>query len=308
MSCPPEPVEGQGSQRRNSLITNIVSMAAGDDWNDRESTLLVADYLQMLYKELKGIPFVKMDHTRSLMPLLPGRTKGSLEKKRMNVSAVLIEHRLPTIIGYKPYFHRQTGNFENIVIDQFEKHQGLSEVLNNWTTNLNKVEVGSVDYSKVLEKKLRVTEFGEKDTTPNFKPVKRDYLAEEERNTAVGEKGEKFVHDYERWWLKQHGREDLAKKVLWASKEIGDGIGYDIRSKSLDGTDKFIEVKTTTQGLYVPFYFTSNELKFSVQQQNKYSLYRVFALKKNPKIYISNGALDTLCNYSARSYKGWFSK
>jgi len=283
-------------------------MAAGDDWNDREIILLVADYLEMLHMELTGIPFVKMNHTRRLMPLLLGRTKGSIEKKRMNVSAVLIEYRLPTIIGYKPYFNRQKGNFESIVLELFENHQGLSEVLQNWASNLNKVVIGSVNYSKVLEKSLTTLEFGEKDTAPSFKPVRRDYLAEEEQNAVVGEEGERFVRDYERWWLKQNGRDDLAKQVLWASKEIGDGIGYDIRSKSLDGTDRFIEVKTTTQGLYVPFYFSSNELTFSIQNQKMYSLYRVFALKKNPKIYVAHGALDHVCNYSVRSYQGWFSK
>jgi hypothetical protein len=57
--------------------------------------------------------------------------------------------------------------------------------------------------------------------------------------------------------------EKFAEQIRWISKEEGDGTGFDILSKHLDGKDKYIEVKTTKPGKETPFYFSRNELTFS---------------------------------------------
>src|SRR6266550_3483094 len=72
------------------------------DWSKIEVEAAVADYLEMLALELRGEPFNKAEHNRDLARMLNGRTRGSIERKHQNISAVLIELGYPYIDGYKP--------------------------------------------------------------------------------------------------------------------------------------------------------------------------------------------------------------
>ena len=53
----------------------------------------------------------------------------------------------------------------------------------------------------------------------------------------------KLYVQFEKWNLLRIGKDKLAEKVEWVSKEQGDGAGFDILSKYSNGTDKYIEVK-----------------------------------------------------------------
>ncbi|MCY3802877.1 MAG: hypothetical protein OXG06_00510 [Gammaproteobacteria bacterium] len=66
----------------------------------------VADYLGMLQAELTGNSVVKAVHNRVLQAQI-GRSKGSIEYKHQNISAVLEKLGLPYIKGYKPATHYQ---------------------------------------------------------------------------------------------------------------------------------------------------------------------------------------------------------
>ena len=52
--------------------------------------------------------------------------------------------------------------------------------------------------------------------------------------------------------------------------------GYDIKSFNVDGTARFIEVKTTKQGIDTEFFMTPNEIEFSELNHESYFLYRVY--------------------------------
>jgi hypothetical protein len=82
-----------------------------DVWSDNEIDLIVADYFAMLGGELSGSPFSKADHNRALQELIP-RSRGSIEFKHQNISAVLLVLGQPWIDGYKP-----AVNFQNALID-----------------------------------------------------------------------------------------------------------------------------------------------------------------------------------------------
>jgi len=46
------------------------------------------------------------------------------------------------------------------------------------------------------------------------------------------------------------GRDDLAQNVVWASRDIGDGVGFDIISfDEMDGSERLIG-KTKGSGLF----------------------------------------------------------
>ncbi|MCO6492482.1 MAG: DUF3883 domain-containing protein [Phaeodactylibacter sp.] len=101
-----------------------------------------------------------------------------------------------------------------------------------------------------------------------------------------------------------NGKEHLSESVEWVSKEKGDGAGFDILSKNLNGTDRYIEVKSTKLGERVPIYFTRNELYFSREHASNYFLYRVFNLRKEPRFFIKNGAIDSSWNIEPVSFIG----
>ena len=64
---------------------------------------------------------------------------------------------------------------------------------------------------------------------------KIDFAERDARNRQMGKLSEQFVYDIERYRLKMAGRDDLAQRVVWASQDIGDGLGFDILS--FDETD-----------------------------------------------------------------------
>ncbi|MBK9014390.1 MAG: DUF3883 domain-containing protein [Saprospiraceae bacterium] len=102
------------------------------------------------------------------------------------------------------------------------------------------------------------------------------------------------------------GKDSLSEQVRWISKEEGDGAGFDIRSKHENGTDKYIEVKTTKLGKETPFFFTRNELAFSQEHPKDYHLFRLFHFDSKAKLFTVPGSLDTSCHSSPVLYKGYF--
>ena len=76
----------------------------GEEWSDLENDAIVADYFSMLSDELAGSKYNKAAHNRALQDVI-GRSKGSIEFKHQNISAVLKGLGETWINGYKPAFN-----------------------------------------------------------------------------------------------------------------------------------------------------------------------------------------------------------
>ena len=65
-------------------------MAASErmNWTEEELNLIISDYFLMLDEESGGIPYNKAQHNRLLQDKID-RSKGSIEFKHQNISAVL---------------------------------------------------------------------------------------------------------------------------------------------------------------------------------------------------------------------------
>jgi len=123
-------------------------------------------------------------------------------------------------------------------------------------------------------------------------------------NRKLGNLGEKFVFELEQHRLKLAGRDDLAQKVVWASKEYGDGLGFDILSfDERTESERMLEVKSTGLGKYFPFFLTQNELVCSEDIPDQFHLYRVFDFGRSPRIFILNGSLRSLCKLDPVLYR-----
>lgn len=132
---------------------------------------------------------------------------------------------------------------------------------------------------------------------------KKNYAEQDARNRKLGEAGERFVLEFERHKLRLAGRADLAERVVWASQEIGDGLGYDIVSFSEAEEELLIEVKTTQGGSATPFFLSSNEVVVSRDKSDQYLLYRVFDFSKAPKLFVLAGSLEEKLDLQATSYR-----
>jgi uncharacterized protein DUF3883 len=82
--------------------------------------------------------------------------------------------------------------------------------------------------------------------------------------TAVtsGRAGELLVAAHEKAQLMKAGLTHLAEMVERTAEVEGDGAGFDVRSFHMDGSPKFIEVKTTRGDASTDFYVSRNEVAF----------------------------------------------
>ena len=280
---------------------------AHKDWTEQEVGLIVADYFDMLEAEVLGKSFKKSDHRKALAPKLQGRSDGSIEFKHQNVSGVLVELGLPYIEGYKPRSNYQ-GILATEVESFLEKCPGFLEKLAAAPT-LNpaqSVQVSTPNLDQIIEAPPEKTIAPKSTSKPwlSRKARKIDFAELDAANRRLGKLGEQFVFDLERYRLKAAGRDDLAQRVVWASQDIGDGLGFDIISfDDADDTERKLEVKTTGLGKFFPFYVTSNEVRCSEDIPLEYHLFRVFDFGREPRLYILHGSLRELCQLQPVLYR-----
>lgn len=67
-------------------------------WSDREIDLIVADYFAMLTDDLALRKYIKAEHNRVLQGQI-ARSRGSIEVKRQNISAVMLGLGQPWVEG-----------------------------------------------------------------------------------------------------------------------------------------------------------------------------------------------------------------
>jgi hypothetical protein len=280
---------------------------AGKDWTENEVRLTVADYFDMLEAELLGKPYKKSDHRKALAPRLVGRSDGSIEFKHQNISGVLVELGLPYIEGYKP-----RANYQGLLATEVEKflgeHPGFLEKLAASPT-LNPAQgqqISTPAFDEIIEAPPEKTVAPATTNKPwlSRKARKIDFAERDAANRHLAKLGEQFVFDLERYRLKAAGRDDLSERLVWASQDIGDGLGFDILSfDDAEDSERMLEVKTTGLGKFFPFYVTSNELRCSEDIPNQFHLYRVFDFGREPRLYILLGSLRELCQLDLVLYR-----
>jgi hypothetical protein len=252
----------------------------GTPWGEAELDLIVADHFAMLAAQLESRPFVKSHHRAALMQHVD-RTNRSVEFKHMNISAVLTELGHPTIQGYKAKHHYQdalvdavarylTAHPQTLDLTTWVPIQdGFSEPPTLFETAPPSISSKAKPRSEPLERLVR-----------KFDPVARDF-----RNRALGKAGEEAVFFAEQQRLRDADRADLARKVRWTAQEDGDGAGYDIASFDLSGSERLIEVKTTTGTDRTPFFLTRNEEALSRERPDAFKLYRLYDFRQAPRVF-----------------------
>lgn len=271
----------------------------------KEVEVIVQDYFKMLQLEIEEQKFNKSAHRRSLIPLLNrGRDKG-IEFKHQNISAVLANMGLPFIKGYKPLGHYQQLLEDEVAIFLRNNHINLEQKFERFAnTPAISFSTEKINFESIIDDEPIISKLEEDE--PTYKPIKTNYLEKEQNNRKLGEEGEKLVIAYERWRLINAGKDGLAEKIEWVSKDLGDGTGYDILSKNINGTDRFVEVKTTKLIKETPIYLTKKEMSFASIKAKNFYLYRVFNFNTNPQLFIKNGQYKDFCKLIPETFKGYF--
>jgi hypothetical protein len=231
-----------------------------------------------------------------------GRSKGSVEFKNQNVSAVLVGMGQPWIDGYKPASQFQ-GSLVDAVMRWFAGHpewDGCVHLLGRDASRRGMAE------SKPLWIGPPPTH---RNTPPPVDPERLRLVAgrcnaadRDARNRALGEAGERRVLEHEELVLRQGGRSDLARHIRWVSRDDGDGAGYDIASFDVSGTRRLIEVKTTNGWERTPFHLTANELATAEAERASWVLLRLWNFAREASAFELRPPLDVHVELTPTSF------
>lgn len=275
---------------------------SGEDWLDSENDAIVADYFSMLFDELAGKRYNKAAHNRALQEKIR-RSKGSIEFKHQNISAVLKGLGETWISGYRPAF-----NFQMPLVDAVARHLQQKGgcfapapigTHSGYSEPPGLIWVGT---PPTLQNILPPDELEQMQTMAR----KFDVAGRDERNRTLGKAGEDRVLQHERAVLRNADRADLAEKVRWVSQEDGDGFGYDIASFTPEGRDRLIEVKTTNGWERTPFHISRNELAVADAKRDSWTLFRLWNFARKPEAFELRPPLNAHVNLIATSFQANF--
>ena len=279
------------------------------DWSVDEVRATIADYMAMLRLELSGQEYNKAAHARDLMPRLNGRSRGAVEMKHCNISAVLRELGHFWIPGYKPL-----GNYQELLAREVAAWLGADAELDRFSLQAAErmaappedVDFSAFQVNPPVRREAMEPQLNEDAPLESWREktaLKRDYAAREARNSSLGLAGEELVVKFEQFRLSSLGLDRLAGKVEHVSKTQGDGLGFDVLSFDPDGREKYLEVKTTAFARETPFFATANELRFSRSNADRYALVRLFEFRRRPQCFTLAGEIGRFCRLDPVTYR-----
>ncbi|WP_246248839.1 DUF3883 domain-containing protein [Sphingomonas hominis] len=237
----------------------------------------------MLADDEAGRAYSKAEHNRLLQQRI-AHSRGSIEWKHQNISAVLKGLGESWIPGYKPAF-----NFQASLVDAVARWLAMHPA---WMSPENRQPISD---SAVVGKSPLLW-VGPPPTHSNMPPPdemdqmqaiarKFDVAERDARNRALGRAGEERIVAHERATLAAAGRDDLADRVRWVSDRDGDGAGYDVASFEADGRARLIEVKTTNGWERTPFHISRRELDVADAARDEWCLVRLWNFARAPKAF-----------------------
>ena len=277
----------------------------GDDWTPFEIEATVAAYEEMVLMQVSGQAYSKADVVRSLMRLMPARSRGAVELKLQNVTAIRQELRLPLIDGYKRMAHYQRA-LRDVVVSRARAATRIAESLADYgeaaIVAAHSTPRATSDVLVPPPSALGRTR--RQRSSVSLTGSRLDARHDLQRR-RLGAAGEEWVMNLEREQLARSDNPQLANLVRWVAREDGDGLGYDIQSFRPTGAPRLIEVKTTNYGPLTPFHITRWEVDVSRQHAESYSLFRVHGFARDPRTTCSTAPWTRRPRSSPASSSGY---
>ncbi len=247
------------------------------DLNKSPFSEMIKSKIFYLYYPKNALPIYSKEHIDFLMTLLqidnPPKNNNTFVKRQL-------------IIDYKDshpeLVDKNHKTIDNLTFMQFiYSPDGYMHDFDEFKDIYNDYEAEMVDIDGIIQKEI---------PTPSNTTRERKYDLRSIRNkNVVGSVGERVVLSHEK---KNHPHlKDKIKRV----SEKNDAAGYDILSFDELGNEKYIEVKTKTDGSSnnIEFHLSRNQLYKLVTKPN-YVIYYVFGLKLKVKkiIEITKDMID----------------
>ncbi len=182
----------------------------------------------------------------------------------------------------KPKEEESNIKKENVLIQEPKKKGFWASIMDEVKDEIEKSNnpTSYIDKEELKESIIDTTPIENKYRTPR----KIDWDSINKTKKITGLKGEEIVLEMEKSYLNSIGRQDLSENVKHVSKDIGDGLGYDILSYFEDGQEKYIEVKSSNRANNNSFYISQNELEFMKNYKYNSVIYRIFNINENEEM------------------------
>ena len=277
----------------------------GGPWTRSEIREAVSSYFDMLSLELAGARYSKTEFRNALLLRLPARSRGSVEYKHQNISAVLALLGAPHISGYRPATNFQSALVEAVAHElndrQLDETAALHGSPGETALTGDRPSLRIVPRPPPLEVAPEQRQMIDHARHRVHRNV--DWASRDAGNRSLGALGEELVLSWERFRLQSAGMGRLARQVVHASREEGDGLGYDIRSFDLSGNPRLIEVKTTAAGAAMPFFVSQREVDVSERHARHFVLGRVYSARSTPSMFEIPGSIACSCTLAPTMYR-----
>lgn len=275
----PEDVNEAFNVVKRDLITIIE--AASEDNIEKASTTkfwyIIKYKVYNLYNPEHDIPVFKREHVEEIIRRYKiSSPRGDIEKRRALYSFKAND---------EVFSQMSNREFMSFI---YSPYSGLN--LKEDEEAENELEIIDEEPEKPLEDFIGVYVNNELVTKTNklyknhrtIVAHKTDFLELNKKKQTLGKFGEMLIINDETTKLNNLG---IEMRVEHSSLEIGDGLGYDIKSYGDDREEIYIEVKTTASNIVDGFHLTKREKEFAATKPSKYFIYRVYDLDKNKGTY-----------------------
>lgn len=158
------------------------------------------------------------------------------------------------MIIFNRYFNTRFDSYYNLLLKLYESiQQRNNNIFTLVPIFLKNEKIGFTSFNKESNDNTKYAIHPKELYLPRsdlYKLLESDHIQclKKVYNKRLGQYAETIVYENEIRILEQCGRKDLASKVVFVSRDIGDGLGYDILSfDPITGEEKLIEAKGTEQ-------------------------------------------------------------
>lgn len=258
----------------------------------------------MLRAELRGRRWWTGPRPGALFEGFRGEDRERVRLRHRQISAILVGHGLPYLGGSRP-LPDLDRELADAVAEYLYNHPDVLTLMEHDVFRAPASAPAVTDVEGIVASAPAGDELPHLEATLDRSRLLAgvDFLAREQRNHALATAGQRFVLAFEAARLRTHGLDAYADAVEHVTADDGDGPGYAIRSWGLDGSDRLIQVKTTRYGRETPFYVSAHEVAMSRRHGNRFWIYRVFAFRDRPQLYMLHGALDQCTTLEPTDYR-----